>query len=158
MPRPIIGHPQEGGGSPTRHPISSPSFTRPTPGLDHRLRQRRTSGLERAIHSLDAGTHGADRASLERLLEAIAAEFPDLAVDERPIGLVARCHLGSPFVVHVCDLSGMIVEHYPADRSMPAPFERARSLALHPSYVYVEVYRDSLRAVAPDGSVSVVHA
>jgi hypothetical protein len=38
---------------------------------------------------------------------------------------------------------------------MPPLFERARALALHPSYAFVEVYSDVLRAVSVDGSVAV---
>ncbi len=41
---------------------------------------------------------------------------------------------------------------------MLPPFERARSLALHPSYALVEVYTDKLRAIARDGTVSVLES
>ena len=39
---------------------------------------------------------------------------------------------------------------------MPPLFERARSLARHNTYRFIEVYADSLRAVSEDGSVSVL--
>jgi hypothetical protein len=37
---------------------------------------------------------------------------------------------------------------------MPAPFEGARALALHPSYAFIEVYTDGCRAVGADGAVA----
>jgi hypothetical protein len=72
------------------------------------------------------------------------------------VGIVARCYLGPPFVVHICDLVGDIIEHYPNGKAMPPTFERARSLALHSAYAFIEVYPTSLRAIASDGSVSVL--
>jgi hypothetical protein len=39
---------------------------------------------------------------------------------------------------------------------MAAPFERARCLALHPSYAFIEIFKDTLRAVFLDGAVSVI--
>jgi hypothetical protein len=124
--------------------------------LEQRLRLRRTPAYVDALSRLDAGTHGLDVGAMNELIKAIAAEFPELTVDQRPLGLVAQCRLGHPYEVHVCDLTGGILEHYKRGRSMPSPFERARSLALHPSYLFIEVYPDSLRAIARDGSVSVI--
>ena len=152
MPRPIIG---QAGNS---RAAAVGGVTPATRGAGSRLRDRRSAAVASAIQSLDASGHQADRSGLERLVDAIAAEFPEISPSDQPLGLVARCHLGPPFEVHVCDLAGMIIEHYPPSRAMPGVFERARSLALHPAYVYVEVYRSSLMAVAPDGSVSVVEA
>jgi hypothetical protein len=39
---------------------------------------------------------------------------------------------------------------------MPPLYERARALALHPSYLFIEIYPDTLRAISIDGSVSVI--
>ena len=36
------------------------------------------------------------------------------------------------------------------------PFERARALVLHPSYAFIEVYPDTVRAIGLDGTVSVI--
>lgn len=156
MPRPLL-LPQSPSTSALRPKESIPrtaGFT--AQHLALRLRQKRSSAYLEALQRLDAGAHHHDRSGLEALLEAISAEFPDLGLDDRPIGLVARCHLGPPYVVHMCDLDGDIVEHFPPTKSMPHPFEGARSLALHPSYAFIEVYRHSLRAIAPDGTVSVI--
>lgn len=122
--------------------------------LDSRLRRKRSSAYLEAIRRLDAGTHVTDREALKTLLEEISREFPDLTLDQRPLGIVSTCHLGAPYQVHVCDLGGEIVEHYETFRPMPAPFEGARALALHPSYAFVEVYADGCRLVSPDGAVA----
>jgi hypothetical protein len=105
---------------------------------------------------LDAGTHHADRAALEALIEAIASEFPELGIEQRPLGIVSQCYLGAPYEVHICDLGGGIVEHFETFRTMPPLYERARALAGHSSYAFIEVYADTLRAVSLDGSVSVI--
>jgi len=123
-------------------------------GAGARLRRRRSASYVEVAGRLDVGPHRTDAAALATLLEAIASEFPDLTLEQRPLGIVAACHLGPPFQVHLCDLSGGILEHFEANRPMPPPFERARSLALHPSYCLIEVYTDTLRAIGRDGTVS----
>jgi hypothetical protein len=124
--------------------------------LEARLRQPRSKRYIDAVTKLDAGHHHANTRALRVLLDAIAAEFPELTIDQRPLGLVARCMLGAPYEVHICDLEGNIIEHFETYRSMPAAFERARSLAKHAQYAFVEVYADSLRTVGRDGSVAVI--
>lgn len=122
--------------------------------LESRLRRKRSASYVEAIRRLDAGTHVADQGALKSLLEEISRELPDLSLDQRLLGIVSTCHLGAPYQVHVCDLGGEIVEHYETFRPMPAPFEGARTLALHPSYAFVEVYADGCRAVSADGAVA----
>ena len=126
------------------------------PKLQQRLRQSRSKTYIETLTRLDAGTHHKDGAGLDALVQAIAGEFPELTIEQRPLGYVGRCYLGPPYEVHVCDLAGGIVEHYERFRSMPAPFERVRSLALHPSYIFIEVYSDSARAIGSSGAVSVI--
>lgn len=125
------------------------------PQLAYRLRQRRSPRYLQAVARLDAGRHLGDRAALDQLLEAIAAEFPDLTLDQRPLGLVSVCHLGEPYEVHICDFSGDILDHYKRGQAMPPLYERARRLATHPSYMFIEVYPDALRAVTATGTVAV---
>jgi hypothetical protein len=122
--------------------------------LESRLRRKRSAGYREAIRRLDAGTHLADHEALKSLLEEISREFPDLTLEQRPLGIVSTCYLGPPYQVHVCNLGGEIIEHYETFRPMPAPFEGARALALHPSYAFVEVYADGCRAVSADGAVA----
>ena len=121
-----------------------------------RLRQKRSSAYLERMQRLDAGTHQQDAAGLQALLDAITAEFPELGVDERPLGVVSRCFLGPPYEVHICDLAGGIIEHFKHGHSMPPLFERARSIAAHGAYAFIEIYVSTIRAVAADGAVSVL--
>jgi len=107
---------------------------------------------------LDAGAHHADRKALDDLIDAITQEFPELGIEQRPLGIVSQCYLGAPYEVHICDFGGGIVEHFETFRSMPPLFERGRTLSLHPSYAFVEIYQDTLRAVSVDGAVSVIES
>ncbi len=109
-----------------------------------------------AMKRLDAGSHHENRAELDALIQAIAGEFPELTIEQRPLGIVGACYLGAPYEVHICDLAGGIVEHFERSRAMPPQFERARSLAVHPSYVFIEIYPDCVRAVGVGGAVSVI--
>ncbi len=126
------------------------------PRLAARLRQKRSKSLLDQIGKIDAGHRHHDQQALDQLIAVIGAEFPDLTIEQRPLGIVAKCYLGHPYEVHVCDLAGGIVEHFELGRSMSALFERARSLARHSTYSFIEVYADTLRAVSEDGSVSVI--
>ena len=126
------------------------------PRLAARLRQKRSNGFVDLISKIDVSHHHHDQQALDQLIAAIGAEFPELTIDQRPLGIVAKCYLGHPYEVHVCDLAGGIVEHFELGRAMPPLFERARSLARHNTYRFIEVYADSLRAVSEDGSVSVL--
>jgi len=156
MPRPILGTPQVRTSASASTPTVAPRSTLQGPRLQQRLRQARSKAYIQAVTRLDAGTHHADRAGLDALIEAIANEFPELGIEQRPMGIVSQCYLGTPYEVHICDLSGGIVEHFEIFRLMPPLYERARALALHRSYAFIEVYPDSLRAVGLDGEVSVI--
>ena len=158
MPRSILG-------TETRNPALTVGASRDlaktplhTPQVAQRLRQKRSPAYLERMQRLDAGTHQQNAAALQELLDAITAEFPDLGVDERPIGVVSQCFLGPPYEVHICDLAGGIVEHFEHWRSMPPLFERARSIAAHGAYAFIEIYVSTIRAVAADGSVSVLNS
>ncbi len=157
MPRPIIGAPRIDNAD--SHLVKS-NRAQPAgltgPRLEQRLRQRRSRSYVEAIARIDVGAHQSDRIAFDSLLQEISNEFPDLIIDQVPLGIVSKCHLGAPFEVHVCDFRGEILEHFQTYRSMPTVFERARSLAIHPAYALIEVYTNTVRAVAVDGSVSVV--
>ena len=153
MTRRILQSPQPVGQSRTGASVPQGSPTTRAE-LESRLRRTRSSKYLEAIRCLDAGTHVADREALRSLLAEISREFPDLSLDQRPLGIVSTCYLGAPYQVHVCDLGGEIIKHYETFRPMPVPFEGARALALHPSYAFVEVYADGCRAVSADGAVA----
>ncbi|MCW5968440.1 MAG: hypothetical protein KIT57_07990 [Blastocatellales bacterium] len=157
MPRIILGMPQSGNAktsTPARNALQQGNLR--SPQLQQRLRQVRSRSYIEAMARLDAGTHHHDQAALRALIEAISNEFPDLGAEHSPIGIVSQCYLGTPYEVHICDMIGEIIEHFETFRTMPPLYERGRALALHPSYAFIEIYRESLRAVSPDGSVAVI--
>lgn len=156
MVRPILGTPSSLSKATTasRKPATSCGVTGPR--LERLLRRPRSEAYMRAMTQFDAHAHEEDKAGLKALLETIGNEFPELAFEQMPIGYVGRCYLGKPYEVHIFNLKGEIVEHYETFRPMPPLFERARTLALHPSYAFIEVYTDTLRPVLTDGSVSSV--
>jgi hypothetical protein len=124
--------------------------------LQLRLRQARSTRYSAALSRLDAGIHHQDRAALDEVVAAISAEFPDLTIEQRPIGLLSKCYLGPPYEVHICDLAGLILEHFETFRQMPPLYERARQLARHKQYAFIEIYSNHVCAVLPDGSVALI--
>lgn len=157
MPRPILNGPVSRASVSSAAP-SHASLAGALRGssLLRQLRRVRSKGYLEALSRLDAGTHHQDRAALDELVNAIAAEFPELSIDQRPIGLVSKCYLGAPYEVHICDLEGSIIEHFQTSRPMPPAYERARELAKHGRYAFIEIYADRICAVSTDGSVSVI--
>lgn len=116
------------------------------------VRRRRSMALLDAVHRLDAEISPAAREDLARWIrEAYHSELGDI-----PLGFVAQCHLGPPYVDHILDLFQNIVEHYaPADR-MPDPYAQARMLVRSGAYAYVEIFGSGeIRPVLPDGTVVV---
>jgi len=112
-------------------------------------RPRSRRYLESAAH-LDAGTAG--KVDVSELAATIAAEFGAGAAF--PVGLLSRCYLGAPYEVHILDLAGEIVEHYTVGQPLPFPYAGARRLALHPSYVAIEVYPDRFVCLHEDGTAT----
>lgn len=156
MPRPILNAQNQPRSSLAVQPTATQSPNLTGAKLEQRLRQQRSKTYVEAMKRLDAGTHQQNRVALDELIQAITSEFPELTIDQRPLGIVSVCYLGAPYVVHICDLGGNIIEHYESYKAMPPLFERARPLALHSAYAFIEVYPETLRAIAADGSVAVI--
>lgn len=156
MPRPIIGAPRINITSGEAQPIRSVQIGLREPQLGKRLREKRTRTYVETLSRIDVAGYQCDREALDSLLRTISNEFPELSIDQLPLGIVSRCYLGAPFEVHICDFNGEIIEHFKTHHPMSAPFERARCLALHPSYAFIEVFKDTLHAVSLDGAVSVI--
>lgn len=128
------------------------------PSQATRARGGRVRGLRRSLRHLQAvGVLDAPKGAHISLEEAIAAIYEEYSVGEAvPVSLVAKCFLGEPHDVHICALDGSIVEHYVRGRAMPPLEERARRMAGHDAYLFVEVYSDGkLACVRADGSVTV---
>lgn len=124
--------------------------------LERRLRQKRSTSYIQAVKQLDIGGHTMNRQAFDSFVDAIRNEFPEIPFENHPVGIVAKCYLGAPYEVHTLDITGSIIMHYKMSESLPPLMERARSIAMHGGYEFIEVYVDSLRAVKVDGSVSVV--
>lgn len=157
MPRPILhGDARTAPRLSTAAP-ATPARTSALPAheLARRLREPRTRAYVQRVTSLDVGTLH-DTGAVHQLLEEISAEFPELGIEDFPQGWVSRCYLGEPFEVHVLDAAGCIVQHYRRGEALPAELERARTLALHPSYAFIEVRRDTLHCVREDGTVTCI--
>lgn len=135
---------------------SSISTTR-VAGISNRVRESRSLAYVKAVSELDSGGHVEDNGQFEALVSTIRSELSEVPSSQLPIGIVARCYLGIPYEVHIVDIClTRIIQHYRRGESMDLVFERARSLAQHSAYEFVEVYQDHLVAVRGDGTVSVV--
>jgi hypothetical protein len=124
--------------------------------LNARLRMKRSGAYTEAIQKLDAGGHTHNREAVEALVAAIAEEFPDITIDQQPVGIVAKCYLGAPYEVHTLDRVGNIIQHYKSFESLPPLLARGRALAMHAQYAFVEVYTDKVIAVTSNGDTSIV--
>ncbi|MDT0309253.1 hypothetical protein RM780_20135 [Streptomyces sp. DSM 44917] len=102
--------------------------------------QARPPEVLRAVRSLDAGLDAPARAQLAAWLR----EHYESRNEPLPLGFVAACHLGPPYVDHRLSLIGAILEHYAPDEAMPEPFSGARMLVRAGAYAYVEVYDNGL--------------
>ncbi len=56
------------------------------------------------MKKLDAGGHVMDGALFRGLIDAVRQELPEVAFEQLPIAIVARCYLGHPYEVHTLDL------------------------------------------------------
>ncbi len=128
---------------------TQPSVEHPVP-RSRQTHARRHAGIFEAIHRLDARL---DASSREELARWIADQYAD-DFGGVPVGFVALCHLGPPYVDHRLDMQYSIVEHYSAAQEMPEPFAQARMLVRTGAYAFVEVFANGeLRPVLADGSV-----
>lgn len=124
--------------------------------LEKRLRKKRSVEYVNSIKKLDAGGVTCSHAQVEELKQAIQSEFPELTPYQYPIGIIAKCYLGSPYEVHTLDIKLDIVQHYKKGEALPLLMDRGRSLALHPSYEFIEIFNDSLHAVTLNGDVAII--
>jgi hypothetical protein len=133
-------------------PESSPSLTKSQ--MQKLLRQKRSLAYLEALQQLDAGGHQANTEALNGLISSIESELPDIS--NQLLGIVSKCYLGHPFEVHTLQIDGDIIHHYKAGNPLPAPLEKARGLALHSSYLCIEVYTHFIVAISKNGSASLI--
>lgn len=122
----------------------------PGPAATRQQFATRTSELLGRLRRLDAAV---DDAAVRDIAAWLREEYVGRGAPV-PVGFVAQCLLGSPYVDHRLGLDGRIVGHCAAHDVMPPPFDAARMLARSGAYAFVEVYADGLvLPVLPDGSV-----
>ncbi|MET7650932.1 MULTISPECIES: hypothetical protein [unclassified Streptomyces] len=133
--------PQGQAHAPQRQGLSSGS---------RELLRARPGHLLQAVAGLDAAlSEDAFREHAQWLREQYLAGY-----GAAPLGFVARCHLGHPYVDHRLALDGHILDHFAAGHPMPEPFAAARSLARSEAYAFIEVYDGGLLLpVLADGDV-----
>ena len=120
------------------------------------LRKKRSKEYMEVLQSLDAGGHVKNKEKVNKVIEVLKKEFPDVELAGILLGVVAICYLGKPYEVHMLDFVGDIIEHYKVGEELPNGLERVRGIAIHGGYEYIEVYTDCCRAISADGSVSLI--
>lgn len=125
--------------------------------LDRLLRKPRSKEYMEAMHKLDAGGHVHNEHKVSEIIDAIRNEFPEVEISGILLGFVSICYLGKPYEVHTLDITGKIIEHYKAGQPLPGGLEKARAIAIHGGYDFIEVYVDCCRCISPNGSVSVIN-
>ncbi|OXY98303.1 hypothetical protein [Streptomyces diastatochromogenes] len=151
-PRRIVQSAQQGPGiQPGLGAQRGAAPANPAPAaLRRELYTARSRKLLDAVGRLDAGL---DEQACRSLAEWVREQYTT-AYGSVPLGFVARCYLGPPYVDHQLNLFHVIVRHFAPAEPMPEPFSAARMLARSGGYAYVEVYDDGLiLPVLDDGTV-----
>lgn len=124
--------------------------------LDKLLRKKRSSEYLELVGKLDTVVHGVGVEEFNKFVSKIREEFPEIPVQEQLLAIVGKCYLGEPYEIHTLSIAQTIITHFKRNETLPEEVQRARNLALHPTYLFIEVYSNTLRAVKSDGSVVVV--
>ncbi|EGL18098.1 hypothetical protein [Paenibacillus sp. HGH0039] len=124
--------------------------------LDKKRREKRSDAYVNALSQLDGAGAVLDRSKIDQIIQAVANEFSELQPYQFPIGIISKCYLGEPYEVHSLDIRLEIIEHYKKGTALPGGMEKGRSLAVHPGYEFIEIYSDSICAVARNGNVSMI--
>ncbi len=124
--------------------------------LDRLLRKPRSKQYMDSLHRLDACGHTHNQNKINEIIDTIKNEFPEIEISGILLGYVSICNLGKPYEVHTLDMANQIIEHFKAGQMLPGGMEKARSIAMHGGYDFIEVYVDCCRAISTNGSVSVI--
>lgn len=118
------------------------------------LLKKRSKRYLEFISKLDVNTVTHTK-GMQELINVIKEEFGTAELSCLPLGIVAKCFLGHPHEVHTLDLIGkQIITHYKIGELLPNDFEKARTLAKHNAYAFVEVYRDKVILIREDGTAT----
>lgn len=122
------------------------------------FRKRRSQKYIDAMSKLDAGSGHISQEDIDKMIEAIREEFPDIDISTQFFGCMAVCHLGAPYEVHTLVPNENCIIHYHANYSFEAPLDKCRNLCLVPDYIFVEIYDQSFRAISKNGAVAQISA
>jgi len=121
---------------------------------DRDILKKRSAKYVKLLSSLDAKS-STDVQGWNQLMDAVKEEFGTAEIASLPLGIVGKCFLGEQYEVHIMDLSAsQIIKHFKIAEAMPMDFEKARALAMHNSYAFIEVYTDKLVLIREDGSTT----
>lgn len=124
--------------------------------INRLLRKKRSSEYLKALSQLDAAGANMSKQQFDKVIEIIKGEFSEIELGGLLVGYVSKCYLGHPYEVHTLSYNLQIIEHYEVGKILPNGMEKARSLACHGNYQFIEVYTDCCRAISEDGSVAVI--
>ena len=93
---------------------------------------------------------------LEKVLETIRKDFPEIRCLGQFLGILAVCQIDDSYDVHMLDFQGQVIRHFHKGEPLPEGLEKGRNLALYGGYAFVEVYTDCCRGVFGDGQVAVI--
>lgn len=128
----------------------------PSSGIarDNAVLQKRSKRYMDALTKIDT-IKSANSDEMQDLLHIVQEEFDAAKYADLPLGIIAKCFLGHPHEVHTVDLIGkQLITHYNIGDALPSNFEKARNLANHKAYAFVEVYRDKIILIREDGTAS----
>lgn len=120
------------------------------------LRRPRTPAYVAVLGKLDAGEGKLDPRFLEKVLETIRKDFPEIRCLGQFLGILAVCRIDDSYDVHMLDFQGQVIRHFHKGEPLPKGLEKGRNLALYGGYAFVEVYTDCCRGVFGDGQVAVI--
>lgn len=157
MPKPILNSSQSQNKIQTSHIMTSNLKQQIDKlSLDRLLRKSRSKEYMDAIHQLDAGGHIHNQKEVNEIINTVKSEFSNVDINGILLGFVAKCYLGAPYEAHTLNLVGEIIDHYKRGETLPNGLDKAKSIAIHGGYEFIEVYTDCCRAISSNGSVSVI--
>ena len=165
MPKPILKSPQSQNTSlsalsatQTRHNRTSATLKTDPAQIQMILRKRRSPKYLDAIKKLDAAGRTSNKQLADEIVQAIKDEFPDLDIENILLGCMAICHLDDPLEVHTIEIADPTIVHIPRHYPLGEFLDKARSLAIIPDYLCIEIYSHELRAISKTGSVAIIDA
>lgn len=121
---------------------------------DRELLKKRSKKYMELIASIDTKMM-TETVGLENFINNVQEELGTANIAELPIGIVAKCFLGHPHEVHTLDMNAnYIIKHYKIGEPLPEHLEKARNLAKHNSYAFIEVYLEKMILIREDGTAN----